>query len=207
MTQPSASDDLAYIRAVAEAGQDAPLLGGRFLAWWGGLASVAYLGHYGLASDWLPFDDMAYLYLWVGFGVVGLAGYFGLVRTLSPDKPGQASVGNRVESNIWMIAGLSLWAYFTPLIVKALTGGDAIAGFEASLSLVFTAYAIALFTSGAMVGNWVLKTAGYGALAMIALSAWFAGTEAIWAVAALGSFLTVFLPGLVLMSREPRGAA
>ncbi|MCG9915289.1 MAG: hypothetical protein MH112_02875 [Phenylobacterium sp.] len=207
MTQPSLSDDLAYIRAVAESGRNAPLLGGRFLAWWGGLLGPAYLIHYGLASDRLPLGDMAYLYMWGGFMLIGTAGFFALVRKVSPETPGQASVGAQVEASVWKIAGFVLGAYFVTLFLKAFTGGNAIAGFEHSLALVFSAYAIALFTSGAVVGNRVLKTAGYGALVMIALSAWFAGTAEIWAVAALGVFLTVFLPGVVLMLREPRGAA
>jgi hypothetical protein len=207
MTQPTLSDDLAYIRSVAESGARAPLLGGRFLAWWGGLLGPAYLVHYGLASDRLPFSDMAYFYMWGGFMLVGAAGYFALVRKVSPETPGQASVGAQVEANVWKIAGFALSAYFLALFLKTFTVGNAIAGFEHSLSLVFSAYAIALFTSGAMVDNRVLKAAGYGALAMVALSAWFAGTAEIWAAAALGVFLTVFLPGVVLMIREPRGAA
>jgi hypothetical protein len=207
MTQPSLSDDLAYIRSVAEAGRNAPLLGGRFLAWWGGLLGPAYLIHYGLASGRLPLGDMAYFYMWGGFMVVGLGGYFLLMRKVSPETPGQASVGAQVEGSVWKIAGFALSAYFLTLFLKAFTGGNAIAGFEHSLSLVFSAYAIALFTSGAVVGNQVLKTAGYGALVMIALAAWFSGTAEIWAVAALGVFLTVFLPGVVLMFREPRVAA
>lgn len=207
MTQPSLSDDLAYVRAVAESGRNAPLLGGRFLAWWGGLLGPAYLIHYGLASDRLTLGDMAYFYMWGGFMLIGTAGFFALVRKVSPETPGQASVGAQVEANVWKIAGFVLSAYFLTLFVKAFTGGDAIAGFEHSLSVVFSVYAIALFTSGAIVGNRVLKTAAYGALAMIALSTWFAGTAEIWAVAALGVFLTVFLPGVVLMVQEPRGAA
>jgi hypothetical protein len=207
MTQPTLSDDLAYIRSVAESGARAPLLGGRFLAWWGGLLTLAYLAHYGLASGRLPLGEMAYFYMWGAFMLVGAAGYFALVRQVSPDTPGQASVGVQVEASVWKIAGFSLCAYFLALFLKTFTGGNAIAGFEHSLPLVFSAYAIALFTSGAMVDNRILKTAGYGALGMVALSAWFVGAAEIWAAAALGVFLTVFLPGVALMRREPRGAA
>ena len=42
------TDDLAYVREIAESGASAPLLGGRFLAWWGLLATGAYLGHYAI---------------------------------------------------------------------------------------------------------------------------------------------------------------
>ena len=36
-------DDVAYLRAVTEAARAAPLLGGRFLVFWGLLVPAAYL--------------------------------------------------------------------------------------------------------------------------------------------------------------------
>lgn len=36
MQDTTLKDDLAYVRDLAEAGQQAPLLGGRFLVFWGG---------------------------------------------------------------------------------------------------------------------------------------------------------------------------
>lgn len=198
------ADDLVYLKDLAEAGAQAPLLGGRFLAWWGGLVTLAYSGHYAIASGLVSTDPIAYAYLWSAFGVIGLLGYFGLVRTMSPDKPGQSSVGNRVEANVWMIAGFALFAYFGTLTVQSIVTSAPASGFVTSLPLVFTAYAIGLFTSGAIAKNGVLRTAGFGALGMVALSTWFAGTVFIWAIAALGAFLTVFVPGLLLLRREPR---
>ena len=147
---------------------------------------------------------MAYAYLWIGFAVIGMLGYFLLIKTFSPDKPGLSSAGNRAEASVWMIAGFTLFANFGTLILKGLTGGAAVAGFTSSLPIVFTAYAIGLYTSGAMAQNSILKTAAFGALAMIALSVWFAGTSFIWAIAALGAFATVFLPGLALLRAEPK---
>ena len=49
------SSDLAYVRDLAEAGQNAPLLGGRFLVMWGGLVSLAYTGHFLIATGAWPF--------------------------------------------------------------------------------------------------------------------------------------------------------
>lgn len=198
------NEDLTYIRELAEAGQAAPLLGGRFLAWWGGLVTLAYAGHFAIASGLAGIGGgAAYAYLWAGFALVGIIGYLALIRTLGA-KPGQASAGNRAEATVWMIAGFTLFAYFGTLTVKAVSGGDAVAGFTGSLPLVFSAYAIGLFTSGAMARNGVLKAAAFGALGMVALSTWFNGGASIWAIAALGAFLTVFVPGVVMLLREPK---
>lgn len=204
MNNPSVTDDLAYVRDLAEAGQQAPLLGGRFLAWWGGLVTLAYAGHYLIVSGMLDVPSIALAYLWGGFALVGLGGYFALIKTMSPDKPGQSSAGNKVEANVWMIAGFTLFAYFGTLVVKGIAGGDTVAGFTGSLPIVFAAYGIALFTSGSMANNGILKAAGFGALGMIALATWFNGTDYIWAIAALGAFLTVFIPGLLLLKHEPK---
>ena len=204
MNNPTITDDLAYVRDLAEAGQQAPLLGGRFLAWWGAMITLAYTGHFMIASGILDFGSIAYAYLWGGFAIIGLGGYFALIKTMSRDKPGQSSAGNKVEANVWMIAGFTLFANFGTLILKGVFGLESIAGFETSLPIVFTAYAIALFTSGSMAENKVLKAAGFGALLIIALSVWFEGTKLVWAIAAFGGFLTVFVPGLLMLQREPK---
>ena len=44
-SQPSL-DDLAYVRQLAESGVRAPLIGGRFMAWWGIALTVAYVLHH-----------------------------------------------------------------------------------------------------------------------------------------------------------------
>lgn len=204
MNNPSLNDDLAYVRDLAQAGQQAPLLGGRFLAWWGGLISLAYAGHYGIESGLLGLGNIAFAYLWGGFVVIGFLGYFTLTTTMSRDKPGQSSAGNKVEANVWMIAGFTLSAYFGTLVVKGIAGGDTAIGFTNSLPIAFGAYAIALFTSGSMANNRILKSAGYGALGIVALATWFSGSDLIWAVASIGAVLTVFLPGILLLKNEPK---
>lgn len=196
-------DDLAYLKDLAQAGQDAPLLGGRFLAWWGGITALAYAGHFGLESGQLDLGASAYGWLWISYLIVGIMGQIVLILTMSPSKPGQSSLGNRVESNIWMMAGFVLFAFFGSLMLKALLGGDA-SGFAYSIPMVFGAYAISLFTSGAISKTPALVFAAYTSLAIIALAVWFQGTAFIWAIAAIGVFLTVFLPGLALMRAEPK---
>lgn len=196
-------DDLAYLRDLAEAGQDAPLLGGRFFVWWGGVSTLAYAIHFGLISGHLDFGPAAYAWLWIGYLVIGILGQAALARTLSPDKPGQSSPGNKVEANVWMIAGFALLTYFGVLMLKFLAGGGT-DGFAHSIPVVFTAYAISMYISGAMGKTAILKWTAYASLIVIALAVWFQGTEFIWAVAAFGAFVTVFLPGVALLRAEPK---
>ncbi len=204
MNDTTLKDDLAYVRDLAEAGQSAPLLGGRFLAWWGGLVTLAYIGHYMIAAEIIGTGPVGFAYLWIAFAAIGVGGYLLLIKSMSGDKPGASSVGNRVEGNVWMIGGFALAANFITLAVKSVVTGEAAAEFSTSVPLVFSVYAIGLFTSGAIAGNQILKNAGYGALAMIALAIWFSGTNQVWAVAAIAAFLTVFIPGVFLLRQEPK---
>ena len=203
MTQTTLGDDLAYVRDMAEAGRTAPLLGGRFLAWWGALASLAYAGQYAIATGLVDFGSTAYGWLWAGFGIIGTAGYLWLVKTMSSAKPGAASAGNRAEANVWMAGGLVLFIYFITLAVKSFATGQADIGFLYSLPLVFAVYAVALLTSGAMGKNPTLRNAGFAAMALVAISSWFTGTNNVWLIASIGVFLTVFVPGIILMRQEP----
>lgn len=203
MTDTSLSADLTYIRDMAEAGQSAPLLGGRFLAWWGALVTIAYGGHYALASGIVNLGGAAYGWLWGGFMVIGIAGSVWLGKTMAGAKPGAASAGNRAQASVWLAGGLALFAYFITLTVKSLINGQAEAGFMNSLPLVFAIYAVGLLTSGTMANNRILRLAGFTALVMVAISTWLSGTVHVWLIASIGVFLTVFLPGVLLLRQEP----
>jgi hypothetical protein len=203
MSDTTLQDDLAYVRDLAEAGQGAPLLGGRFLTFWGVLTSGAYFLHYAIAADLFGWPDTAYGWVWGAFIVIGLIGQAILGYSVR-NKPGGNSVGNRSEATVWMAGGFALFAYFATLIVKSIVTGAPSPGFESSLPIVFAIYGTGLLTAGIMGNVKVLKFAGFGAFAMIALAVWFAGTELTWAVASLGAFLTVLVPGLILMRHEPK---
>lgn len=203
MNQSTLQDDLAYVRDLAEAGQQAPLLGGRFLTFWGVLTSVAYFLHYSIAAELFGWPKTAYAWVWGSFIVFGIIGQAVLGYTIR-NKPGGHSVGNRSEATVWMAGGFALFAYFGTVIVKSLVAGTPAPGFEASLPIVFAIYGTGLVTSGIMGNQKTLTYAGYGAFAMLALALWFEGTDFSWAVASLGAFLTVLVPGLIMMRQEPK---
>lgn len=203
MNQSSLSEDLAYVRDLAEAGEQAPLLGGRFLTLWGALVSAAYLLHYATAAGLFGWPDEAYGVIWGTFLVLGIAGQAILVRSIR-NKPGSSSVGNRSEATVWMAGGFALFAYFISLIIKSFQTGVTASGFESSLPIVFAIYGVGLITTGLMGKTKVQTYAGFGALAMIVLAVWFDGSTEIWAVAGLGAFLTVLVPGLIMLRREPK---
>lgn len=203
MNQTTLQDDLAYVRDLAEAGQQAPLLGGRFLTFWGGITSAAYFLHFSIAADLFGWPPSAYAWVWGAFILVGFIGQVALGYSIR-NKPGGNSVGNRSEGTVWMAGGFAMFAYFGTVIVKSLITGTPAPGFEASLPLVFAVYGTGLITSGIMGNQKTLTYAGFGALAMLALAVWFDGTHLSWGVASLAAFLTMFVPGLILLRQEPQ---
>nr|WP_070961038.1 hypothetical protein [Hyphomonas sp. Mor2] len=203
MNQASLSDDLAYVRDLAEAGERAPLLGGRFLTMWGTLVSVAYALHYATAAGLFGWPSVAFAWIWGTFLLLGVTGQALLVRSIR-NKPGCNSVGNRSEATVWMAGGFALFAYFLALIIKSFQTGAPAPGFESSLPIVFAIYGVGLITTGIMGKTKVQTYAGFGALTMIVLAVWFDRTTEIWAVASAGAFLTVLLPGLIMMRQEPK---
>ncbi|MEO1304458.1 MAG: hypothetical protein AAFV37_05740 [Pseudomonadota bacterium] len=203
MTNTTLQDDLAYVRDLAEAGQQAPLLGGRFLTFWGIMTTTAYFLHFSIAAGLFGWPETAYAWVWGVFIFAGLIAQAVMVMTIR-DKPGGNSAGNRTEGTVWMAGGFALFAYFGTLIVKSFFGADTVPGFEASLPIVFAIYATGLLTTGIMGGVRVLTIAGYVALGMVAISIWFDGAVIAWGIAALGAFLTVLVPGLILLRNEPK---
>ena len=197
------SSDLDFIRDMAESGQNAPLLGGRFLAWFGGLATIAYLGHYAIAQGMFGLRPTAFAVLWIGFVIVGGGGYALLVKQFPRSKPGAASAGNVASQLVWKAGGFALSAFFFSLAAASVAKGSASIGFLWSVPFVLAVYAIGQLTSGWMSQAKPLVFAGYTALAGCAVSIWFIDSNLIWVVGAAVAACAVLLPGLLLMKNEP----
>ncbi|WP_084395726.1 hypothetical protein [Henriciella aquimarina] len=197
------SDDLAYVRDIAESGASAPLLGGRFLVWWGLLVTIAYIGHYlivtGLAG--LPVDMLGLM--WMAFAVIGVGGFFALMKIFPADKPGASSAGNRASSTVWMASGFVLFSFFTGVTIKSILDGTASMGFNWSIPLVLGVYGISQLVSGLMSNTRWLTFAGYAAIAFVGLTALIVDRAELYLAAAVAAAVTVLIPGLLMLRDEP----
>jgi hypothetical protein len=196
------SSDLAYIRDLAEAGQNAPLLGGRFLVMWGGLVTLAYLGHYAISQSAFGLPPVSYWWLWGGFGLAGGLGQLLMQRGL-PSKPGLSSAGNRVQGVIWTAAGFLLFAFFAGVILRVLITGEGWEGFYWSVPTVLGLYGLGQLVTGYIAGRSALKFAGVTAFVGVAVAAFATGTNYIWLIGAGVAFVSVFIPGVMMLRREP----
>lgn len=198
----AAQEDLRYVRQLAESGAHAPLLGGRFMAWWGLLLTVAYtLQHFALRGA-IGDGEVIFGFIWGGFGLLGGLGQLVLARSMT-GKSGAGSAANRASRPAWLAAALAIASMVTGVALAS--GGRAgPETFDWIVPVAFTAYACALFVTGSLARCKVTRTAGLGAVVMVGLFTAFIFSPDRYLLAAAGVFATVLLPGLLLLKAEPR---
>ena len=101
MTRDELVEDLSYVRALAEEGRHAPLLGGSFLLLWGPLNTVAYFAHWSILMGYLPSGGgLSFVMLWTAYGVIGGVASSVLGRRVR-EKPGKSDVlSEETKSNL-----------------------------------------------------------------------------------------------------------
>jgi hypothetical protein len=201
-TAESTHEDLRYVRQMTESGAHAPLLGGRFMAWWGLLLTAAYVAHHLALAGTIGDGRTIFPLIWSAFGILGLGGQLLLARSM-PAKAGAGSAGNRASRVAWCAAGLAIASMVGGVTAAALAGGGP-ATFDWIVPVAFAVYACALLVTGALAKSRITMIAGAGAIAMVGLFAALILSPDRYLLAAAGVFATVLLPGLLLLRAEPR---
>lgn len=197
----TSSDDLAYVRHLAESGARAPLIGGRFMAWWGLLVTAGWTAQHFAVNGIIGDGSTIFGYIWISFSIVGMLGQFLLARSM-PAKAGGGSAGNRASQVIW---GAGACAIVSMVIGVAVLAQDVGYGaFDWIVPVAFSVYAVALIVTGTLAGDQIARIAGFGAVAMVGLFTAFILTPDRYLIAAAGAAATVLLPGLLLLAREPK---
>ena len=202
MTQSDIARDRAYVRDMARAGAEAPLLGGRMSLWWGGLAALALLGHWAILTGRAGLDMSALGFLWAGFGVVGGLGSVMLAATLKR-KPGQGSAANRAEKATWTATAVAIFAYAIGAAVAVAADRAPLVVFDTIPLVALAVFAVSFRTVGVLAGQvWMSAAAAASALAAL-VGVWFVGTSALYLyLAAVTGALTI-MSGVIQLTREP----
>ncbi len=202
MTAHATSEDIEYVRQLAESGAHAPLLGGRFMVWWGALLTAAYVTHH-LALHGLIGDGRTiFALIWSSFGLAGVTGQFVLLRGM-PHKAGAGSAANRASRTVWVAGGFAITAMFIGSAIAASRGAGP-ATFDWIVPVAFAVYSCALIVTGSLARSRPTLAAGAGAVIMVGLFTAMILSPDRYLVAAAGVVLTVLLPGLLLLRAEPR---
>ena len=103
----SVHDDIAYMKALAQEGRQAPLLGGSILISAGLIFGLASIVAYGIDSGILKVAPVAYAILWGGAMLAFFAVLVLQIRR-TDRKPGAQSAGNRAAGAGWPRGGRGL---------------------------------------------------------------------------------------------------
>ncbi len=193
----STQEDLARLRAIAEQGRSAPLLGGWHLILWGGAMALALLINWAVIERVLPLPGWSLAISW--FGIV-LAAWIAstLLGRRQAGEPGAWSVGNRVERAAWVTVGAFLSILSLALFARGMLSGDVRAWdlFMMMAPVTFGAYAIALRVSAVAGGSAGTRPCVLIALAFAAATAFLIGDRLQYLVAAAGIALVAIPAGL-----------
>jgi hypothetical protein len=198
----ASADDIAYVRRLSESGAHAPLTGGRFMAWWGLLVTIGWTAQHLAINGVIGDRNTIFGIIWMTFGIVGALGQVLLARSM-PAKAGQGSAGNRASRTVWGAGALAILSMVAGVAVLANTGAG-YAVFDWIVPVAFSVYACALLVTGALAGERIAIVAGYGAVVLVGLFTAFMLNPDRYLLAAAGAALTVALPGILLVMREPR---
>ena len=198
--------DLAYLRSVAESGQQAPSLAGRFFIWWGGLAAPALLAHWAIITGLAGIDPSLVGFVWMAYGIVGTIGSVLLRRALR-NKPGTGAINNRGEGAVWNgVMGL-IAAYAIGAVVALMAGRGDLILFDTIPLVAFGGYGVSFWVSSSLGGpRWMQPMA---ILAWLASGAgmYLVGTPGLYLYSAAAVAVLALVPGLVLLRGEPAAEA
>lgn len=200
-TSTAARDDLAYVRQLAESGARAPLIGGRFMAWWGFLVAAGWAAQHLAVNGAIGDGNSVFGIIWGSFAILGFAGQALLARSMGT-KAGAGSAGNLASRPVWAACALTIFSMVVGVALLAQRAGYQV--FDWIVPVAFAVYACALIVTGKLAGERTVVLAGYGAAVMVGLFTAFILDPNRYLIAAAGAAVTVMLPGLLLLRREPR---
>ncbi|GGY46916.1 hypothetical protein [Parvularcula lutaonensis] len=199
----SQTDDLSFVRQMAEAGRNAPLLGGRFFVFYGVLIPIAYAVQWMVLSGEFGLPYAVIGWNWLAFGAAVAVGMPLLLRTIRR-KPGRGTAGNRAEAAAWMFAGFTIGAFFLGVLIANLIGATSQIAFDYILAVAFTGYGIALFVTASLAGTSWLKVPAYISMASVGIVPVLAGRPDVYLFGATVVLLVSLYPGIRLMMAEPK---
>lgn len=198
--------EVAYVRALAEEGRNAPLVGGVLYLIWGLVMATASLATYAGETGAIDVPFVGGLWFWVAAFAAGWAASF-FYGARSGVKPGALTVGNKTARDAWIAVGVFMSLFWIAAMIfksrLAASGFETRFLFGLMFPLAFGLYGIAFFATAAAARlDWMRGFAIASWMFSVA-ALYFIGDARQLLVGAAGSLLCAGLPGLLLMRREP----
>jgi len=198
--------EIAYVKALAEEGRNAPLVGGALYVIWGGVIACASFLTYLRIIDVVKLEFVGDLAFWIAAMAIGWGASFFYGRNKGL-KPGAFTIGNRTATAAWFAVGVYVSIFWGATLLFrshfSAVGVDAGVIFGMMFPIAFGLYGVAFYaTAVAARLDWMRG---------FAIAAWIFSLAALYfledarhfLVGAAGSLVCAVLPGLILMRREP----
>lgn len=199
----SIKDDIAYMKALAQEGRQAPILGGAILIAAGLIFATASLGQWALIKGVLPWGVAGSGPLWLGALAIFFVVLFALVtRMKSRAKAGATSAANRASRAVWTSTGYTIFALGIVLVIAQIRLKDP-AIIYLFPSLILALYGTGWAVNAAMAGHrWMTAAAfvSWGAAIGVSL---LSGTADQYLAYAAALVVCTLLPGVKMVREEP----
>lgn len=187
-------ENLAFLRQLAAAGQEAPLMAGPYLIAGGGWFAAASLIQWPVIRELLGLGFGQAMLAWL----VAAAGFaVHLTVLIRRDRHRVENAANRVVNAAWFGVGLGIFAFWLGVAVMAYQRSDGFVMNTISLQ-VLTVYGIAWVIAAAATGRGWMKANALFALLTVPVLGAFVGTGHEYLIYAVALVLTAIVPGVRL---------
>lgn len=198
--QQNLGDDIAFMRGLAEAGREAPMLGGSILVAAGLVFGTASFTVWALLRA--GFYGWMHPIVWGAAGGVFLLCLFALRGTTKSGAGGSA----QAMGVAWSGVGWAIFAIVTSLMLFSARLGDWTV-MSAMPSIILALYGSAWFVAACLRRAAWLHAVAFGSFAMALVNGWYAADGAVvYLIYGVSLLALLAVPGLVLM-RQARAAA
>lgn len=203
MTKSDILNDLDYVKTLAEEGRNAPLLGGRIGLWWGVLLCITLFLHWMMETgSWVTEPYMVGV-LWIGFAIIGVAGSEVLKNTIK-GKPGALAANNRVAHALWTGNTFFLFLFGFAAGTSAGFGFNNFEIMNLMIPLAFGLYGLTGYVTSKISGEHWLLIPTLAAFAIKVLALFMLSSSHLLLVAIMGVVVTIIIPDVIHMRREPK---
>lgn len=190
--------DLEQASRIAQEGENTPLVGGPIGLMWGVLIVLAFSIQYLILERILAFPGYSLAILWVSFAVIGGLGVFILGRQ-ADQKPGAQSVGNRVETYIWIMFSGMMGSLAVGIILNQLLSDGTYQLWDIMIIIGFAGQGLGYGVIAKISKLYWLHLASFAAFIFSAVCFVAYGQTHIYLVGAIGTIFTIILPSLKTM--------
>jgi hypothetical protein len=193
-------DDISFMRGLAEAGRDRPMVGGSIMLVAGLIFGAASLAVWYFAAV-SGIEGWMYSAVWGAAFLLYMVFLVPLLRAL-PRTAGayQAAAGIAWSGVGWSIffivlsMGVMSYRLQTPYMMMALP------------SVLMALYGASWFVGAILLRQRWLYGVAFGSFALALVNAWFANGDAVWLIYGVGLLVLMAAPGAVLMRQARRAA-